>query len=374
MKDKAGSNLHLTIDKVIQDISDRALETGIKNAKAKSGFAIVSDPHTGKILAISNYPTFNPNRRETLSSLNMRNYAFSDIFEPGSVVKPFVLAKALEENKTTLHEVFNTYNGYYREGRWKIRDSHGSKSMTSEEIIVESSNIGTYLIAKRLGPEKLHNYYKDIGFTTIGRESNINGLMNGRIQNWENWRPIRFANISFGQGFLVSAMEIVQAYGAIANGGKLMKPILVTRVQDESGNLLESIEPSIVREIMKPSTSRVIRETLEKVVEHGTAKNARLTHFSSGGKTGTTQKAKPNGRGYSEDLRIASFAGFAPVADPQLVVYVVVDEPSIKPYYGGVWAAPIFKEIATKSLNYLNVKPDKNIGSLKRLKRNKKQL
>ena len=121
LQDKAGSNIHLTIDKVIQDISDQALKTGIDNAKAKSGFAIVSDPHTGKILAVSNYPTFNPNNSKTLTSLGMRNYAFADLFEPGSVVKPFVLAKALDENKTTLHEVFNTYNGYYREGRWKIR-------------------------------------------------------------------------------------------------------------------------------------------------------------------------------------------------------------------------------------------------------------
>ena len=153
----------------------------------------------------------------------------------------------------------------------------------------------------------------------------------------------------------------MQGYGAIANGGKLMKPILVNQIQDKKGALIDSNEPTIISEIMSSNTSRQIRNTLRKVVEHGTAKNAKLNKYSSAGKTGTTQKAKPNGRGYSEELRIASFAGFAPVEDPQLVVYVVVDEPSIKPYYGGVWAAPIFREIANKSLNYLNVKPDKEI-------------
>ena len=264
LQEKSGSNIHLTIDKVIQDISDKALERGILKAKAKSGFAIVSDPHTGKILAVSNYPTFNPNDSKSLTSLGMRNYAFSDLFEPGSVVKPFVLAKALEDNKTTLHEEFNTYNGHYREGRWKIGDSHGAKSMTAEEIIVESSNIGTYQIAKRLGPELLYNYYKKVGFSTITKSADINGINKGRIQNWKNWRPVRFANISFGQGFLVSALEIVQGYGAIANGGKLMKPILVSQIQDKKGALLNNTEPTIISEIMSSNTSRMIRKLSRK--------------------------------------------------------------------------------------------------------------
>ena len=355
---KPGHRIHLTIDRVVQEISEQALERGVRRASAKSGFVIVSDPHTGHVLAMANYPKFDPNNSRTIRSSNTRNFALLDLFEPGSVVKPFVIAKALQKKKTSLAEAFEIHKGIYRDGSLRIRDSHPAEELSTEEILIESSNIGTYKIAERLGREELYKTYVDFGLGEKEFLINPKQQSFGRIDGWQHWKKVRFANISFGQGLLNSGLEITQAYGAIANGGQLMRPVLINKIEDYQNNLILANSPEVLRRVLSQRIAKKIAHSLEKVVQIGTGKNAASVFYSVAGKTGTSEKADPITRGYSKDLRIASFAGFSPVSDPHLVIYVVVDEPGVKPYYGGTWAAPVFKEINERSLRYLNVAPD----------------
>jgi cell division protein FtsI (penicillin-binding protein 3) len=357
--EKSGQRMYLTIDRVVQEIAENALAGGIEQANAKSGFAIVSDPHTGRILALANYPPFKPNQRELKDLTVTRNKALLDVYEPGSVIKPLVAAKALAEGRTTLDEIHEVHNGIYREDRWSIRDSHPEEELTTAEILIRSSNIGIYKIAKLIGPKMLYETYRNFG---IGRPDNLLGFpqqSKGRLMSWQDWRSIRFANIAFGQGLLVTGLEMVQAYGAIANGGHLMKPILVDRIES-AGRLTRGPQVArTVRRTIPASTAKKMRQILQKVVEEGTGQNARLDSYTSAGKTGTSEKVDPETQTYADDLRLASFIGFAPVDDPHVVIYVVVDEPGIKPYYGGTWAAPVFRKIAEQTLHYLNVAPDR---------------
>ena len=358
---KPGHKIYLTLDRVVQEISERALEKGVQAAAAKSGFVIVSDPHTGHVLAMANYPKFNPNNSKSINNKNMRNYAMLDLFEPGSVVKPLVIARAMNLKKTSLAEAFDIHKGYYREGSLRIRDSHPSDELSTEEILIESSNIGTYKIAAKMGHENLYKTYKDFGLGEPQFRINGNQQSLGRIDPWKRWKKVRFANISFGQGLLSSGIEMTQAYGAIANGGQLMKPILIQKIEDYQSNLVEDNPPQVLRRVIGERVARKVSKALEKVVSKGTGRNAASSLYTVAGKTGTSEKADPVTKGYSKSLRVASFAGFSPVSDPHLVIYVVIDEPGNKPYYGGTWAAPVFKEINEQSLRYLNVAPDKNI-------------
>ncbi len=361
LPEKTGKNIVLTLDSAIQNIAQQALDRGVARAGAKAGFVIVSDPHTGRLLAIANAPTGSAEALSTIKPDLLRNRALTDLFEPGSVVKPLVIGRALEEGQTTLDEIHNTYNGSYREDNWTIRDTHGAEVMTTEEILIHSSNIGTYRIIKRVGPESLYRSLLDFGFTQKDNALGIPGQMFGRLSPWQKWRPIRFANVAFGQGFYASGLEIVQAFGAIANGGNLMKPYLIDHVEASDGGILESHASQTLRRVFRPHTALMLRQVLQKTVETGTGRNAILSQYTSAGKTGTSEKVDPITRTYSDHLRIASFVGFAPSTDPHLVIYVLIDEPSQKPYYGGTWAAPVFREIAEESLRYLNVAPDKLI-------------
>jgi cell division protein FtsI (penicillin-binding protein 3) len=351
LPEKTGKNIVLTLDSAIQNTAQRALQKGIDKAKAKGGFAIVSDPHTGRILAIANV-------NSAASEIN-RNRALTDIFEPGSVVKPLVIGRAVELGLTRLDEIHDTFNGTYHEDKWTIRDTHGAPSMSTEEILIESSNIGTYRIAKRMGPEKLAGTFADFGFGSRDNQIGFPGQQFGRVSPWQKWRPVRFANVAFGQGFYASGLEMVQAFGAIANGGNLMKPFFIDHIESPEGGMIESHASEIVRRVLSPTTAASLRQVLRRVVDEGTGSKARLTSWSSAGKTGTSEKVDPQTRRYSDHLRIASFIGFAPSVDPHLVIYVVVDEPFVKPYTGGIHAAPIFNEIAEEALRYLNVAPDK---------------
>lgn len=357
--EKTGKNIVLTIDSAIQDIAQTALEKGIVNAQAKSGFAIVSDPHTGRILALANHMA--GKRAGVTQDESKRNFGLADTFEPGSVVKPLLIGKVLDAGLVKMDEVHNTYDGYYREGSIRIHDDHGAPMMTTEEIITESSNIGTFNIVRRLGPEKLHKTYLDLGFTSPEQLLGISGQSRGRLSPFKKWAPSRFANLSFGQGIAVTALEMVQAYGAVANGGTLMKPYLIDHIESPEGGMLEAHSSQILRRVYSPEAAFKLRQVLQKTVDEGTGSHAKLTEYTSGGKTGTSQKFDITTHSYSPTLRIAGFIGFAPVSDPHLVIYVVIDEPGAKTGYGGLWAAPVFREIAEETLRYLNVAPDKVI-------------
>ncbi len=355
--EKTGQNIVLTIDSAIQDIAQSALEKGLIAAQAKSGFAIVSDPHTGRILALANH-SLRAHAGSTEDE-SQRNFGLNDTFEPGSVVKPLLIGKVLDAGLVKIEEMHNTYNGFYREGSIRIHDDHPLPTMNTEEVITHSSNIGTYHIVKRLGPERLYKAYLDLGFTGKDQLLGISGQSRGRLSRWEKWAPSRFANLAFGQGIAVTAMEMVQAYGAIANGGTLMKPYLIDHIESTEGGMLEAHSAEMLRRVYSPEAAFKIRGILQKTVEEGTGGAAKVAEYTTAGKTGTSQKFDITTHSYSANLRVAGFIGFAPATDPHLVIYVVVDEPGAKTGYGGLWAAPVFREIAEESLRYLNVAPDK---------------
>ena len=359
LPEQPGQDITLTIDLAIQEIAEKALESGLKKANTTKGFALVSDPFSGKILALATLPKFDPNNTKTITGKNSRNPALVDSFEPGSIVKPLVVAEALEQKLIKESDQFDCQKGILARDNWRIRDTHPHEDLTPEGILIKSSNIGVFKIAELLQKRGLYQTYKKFGiggqFQMIGFPGQVTGL----LSKWSTWSDLRFANISFGQGFKATALELVAAYGAIANGGKLLRPYLVDHLKSADGQVTHDSNTHVLGQILSPETTEKLKNALFNVVEIGTGQKAKLDLYTAGGKTGTTEKFDPIKKAYSKTLRIASFLGFAPVDAPHLVIYVVVDEPQNKPYYGGKWAAPIFKEIAAKTLKYLNVPPDR---------------
>lgn len=365
--DLPGHTIQLTLDHAIQEIAEDALSKGVQAARAKSGFAIVTDPHTGKVLAIANYPTFDPNSIATAKTESTRNFALLDLFEPGSVIKPFVVAAALNKKKTTVNEPHNCENGVYRAGGVVFRDDHPAKQLTTAETIIRSSNICTFKIANRLGKQGLYDALLSFGFSGgLSTAETFPSIVRGFVSRPTTWKPIRFANVAFGQGMTVNGLEIAMAFGVFANGGNLMRPILVDRIISPNGDIQYAATPEASAHVIGLDTATEIRKILARVVTdpRGTASKAEAADYSTGGKTGTAEKVDPILKAYSADKRIASFAGFAPVVDPYLVIYVMIDEPAVRPAYGGLLAGPVFSEIAQRSLRYLNVAPDKNAVSI----------
>ncbi len=372
LPEKTGHNIHLTIDQAIQNITENALRRGVKEASAKAGFAIVSDPYSGHILAVANYPSFNPNS-DSLSHFNkIRNRAFYDRFEPGSIIKPFTIATAMQHNKTKRFDVHNCENGRYRAGGVLFRDDHPDDYLTTEMTLVRSSNICTFKIAEKIGKKKLFEGLNLFGFGK-NPENIVQIAPDGNMSDYTSWKAIRFANIAFGQGLPVNGVEMVAAMNSIANGGLKSFPSIVSKVSNSDGLTVFEQPFSSPQRIMTEKNAREMREMLGQVVDNkrGSGSRAKLSHWTSGGKTGTAEKYDPVVKGYHPNKRIASWLGFAPVKQPHLVVYVMIDEPGKKPYYGGLWAAPIFRDIMESSLGYLNIKPDKSSID-KKLAKNKK--
>ena len=331
--EQTGHNLILTLDKVIQEITEDALKRGLNKSAAKKGFAIVMDPHTGRILAIANHPSFNPNNPSSLNNFDhTRNLAVSERFEPGSVMKPFIIAQAFEHRTTSPFDIHNCEkNGRYKVSpRNFIHDDHPKEFLTTEEVLINSSNICTFKIAEVLGADKVFASLKIFGFSNPDLQLNLPGVSFGSVSHWKSWSPIRFANISFGQGLLTTGVEIVKAYSVIANGGHLVNPYLVERIETATGETLKDFSPIIKRNVISKETSAQLKVILKKVVQLGTAKRARSSLYSTAGKTGTAEKIDPKTKAYSQTKRIASFAGFSPVQDPHLVAYVLLDEPGKK--------------------------------------------
>jgi cell division protein FtsI (penicillin-binding protein 3) len=366
--DLPGHTIQLSLDHAIQEIAEESLAAGVIKARAKSGFVIVSDPHTGKILALANYPTFDPNNIASVKMEHTRNYGLLDLFEPGSIMKPFVIATAIEQKKTTSEEPHNCENGVFRVGGVVFRDDHPAATLTTAETLIRSSNICTYKIADRIGKQGLFDTLVNFGFSGgLSIPETFPTALHGHVSNPAGWKPIRFANIAFGQGLTVTGLEIAMAYGAIANGGSLMRPILVDRITSPGGEISFAATPEATAHVISPETAKQIRHMLSLVVTdpHGTGSNAATADYTTAGKTGTAEKVDPALKAYSPLKRIASFAGFAPAVDPYLVIYVMIDEPTAGPnYYGSLWAAPLFSEIAERSLRYLNVAPDRLPKSL----------
>ena len=356
-KASKGQNVTLSLDKNIQYITEKELAKAVTDSGAKGGMALVVEPQSGRVLAMANYPSFNPNAYSRYSPSFLRNKTIVDSFEPGSTFKVFLIAAALEEKVVTPNDAFNCENGSYSIGGRTIHDTHKYGRLTVADILKYSSNIGAAKIGGRLGQERLYNHLKDFGF---GARSGIDlpGEAYGYLRNGSQWFGVDLATISFGQGVSATALQLVMAVSAVANGGMLMKPYVVEKISDENGVEMEQISPQERRRVISPETAKVMARMMEAVAtEGGTGMNAAVEGYRVSGKTGTAQKVDPVTRGYSVDKRTASFVGFIPADNPKLVILVVVDEPKTSPY-GGVVAAPAFSAIAQQSLCYLKVPTD----------------
>lgn len=352
-----GNNVVLTLDKNVQYIAEKELTNAVEKNGAKAGIAIVMEPDTGRVLALANYPSFNPNSFSEYSQFALRNRAIADSFEPGSTFKIFLIASALEAGVIRPGDYFDCENGSYKMFGRTIHDTHKYGSLSVAQVLKYSSNIGSAKIGSRLGPERLYAALAGFGF---GEKSNIDlpGEASGMLRQQSKWYGIDLATISFGQGVTATALQIATAVSAVANGGNLMQPYLVDRVVDDNGAVLQQYGPRVKRRVVSPETARTVARMMEGVVaEGGTGTGATVDGYRVGGKTGTAQKVE--GRGYSATKRTASFVGFVPLEKPRLTIMVVVDEPTTSSY-GGVVAAPAFSAIAQQTLCYLNVPPDKN--------------
>jgi cell division protein FtsI (penicillin-binding protein 3) len=358
----SGKNLVLTIDSTIQYIAEKALAESVKAFSAKSGMAVVMNPRTGALLAMAQVPLFNPNALNGYNRKVWRNRIITDAYEPGSTMKIFSAAAAIESGSCSPSSIFYCENGAYRIGNHIIHDSHEHGWLSLQQIIKYSSNIGAVKFSAITGPKYLFGTLKKFGF---GEKTGIDcpGETAGSLAPYQRWTTVDAGTISFGQGVSVSALQLITAISAVANKGILMKPYAVQAITDYHGRLVKSFSPKIVRRVISEKTAGTLTRIMQTVItEGGTGVNAALDGYSVCGKTGTAQKIDENGR-YSNEKYIASFVGFAPVEAPKIAVLVVVDEPQ-KEHYGSAVAAPAFKMIAQKTLDYMNISPKKPAGKL----------
>ncbi|MDL1964624.1 MAG: penicillin-binding protein 2 [Deltaproteobacteria bacterium] len=353
MSDCSGNNLILTIDHNIQYLTERALEEATVKFNAKSGIAIVMSPKTGAMLAVAHYPFFNPNAFRNFDQDLWRNRSITDLFEPGSTMKIFSACAAIESGKCSPNTIFFCENGKYKIGKNVVSDTHSHGWLSLQQIIKFSSNIGTIKVSETVGPEYLYKTFRNFGF---GEKMGIDcpGETSGGLSHYNRWSKIDAGTISFGQGVAVSALQLITAASAIANDGVLMAPYIVQAITDQNGRLIKSSGPRMVRRVVSRETARTVKKMMSSVVtKGGTGVNAALKGYSVCGKTGTAQKIDEKGT-YSDEKYIASFLGFIPAEDPEIVVLIVIDEP-IEKHFGSIVAAPAFKKIAHETVNYMNI-------------------
>ena len=349
----AGQNLVLTLDLTIQYITEQALQTAVDASAASSGMAVVMNPKTGAVLALAHYPFFNPNNFTAFKRDEWRNRAVTDPFEPGSTMKIFSMAAALESGKATANTIFFCENGTYAIGKNTIHDTRPRGWLSLQQIIKYSSNIGAVKVSELIGPETLFN---TLGYFGFGQETLIDcpGETAGSLAPFKKWSKIDAGAIAFGQGLSASAIQLVTGASAIANDGILMQPFVVKAITDRNGRVVQSFTPRQIRRVIAPETAQTLRRIMMTVItDGGTGTEAALEEYTVCGKTGTAQKIDQEGT-YAEGKYIASFIGFAPADAPELAILVVINEP-MNGHYGGIVAAPAFKKIAQEALNYLNV-------------------
>ncbi|MFH1440831.1 MAG: penicillin-binding transpeptidase domain-containing protein [Candidatus Omnitrophota bacterium] len=350
---KDGYDLVLTIDEVIQYIAERELDKVFKQYKAKGACIIVMDPHTGAVLALAGRPTYDLNKYSSVSQDSRRNRLVCDMAEPGSVFKIITASAALEENKLSEETKVFCENGAYKIASHVLHDHRPHGILTFREVIEQSSNIGTSKIAQMLGEDTLYKYIRSFGF---GSKTGIDlpGEISGVVREPRYWSKISIATVPMGQEVGVTALQLAGEISIIANGGQLMKPYVVEEISDKSGEVIKEFYPVMLNKVVSLDTANRIKKILVGVVEKGTGRMAKMNDFTAAGKTGTAQKLEPNGR-YSHSKFIGSFIGFAPAEDPVISIVVMVDEP-YPVYFGGVVAAPVFKNVASDTLKYLRSK------------------
>ena len=340
-----GRDVVLSIDSRLQYIAYKAVRRAVEDTGAKAGAVVVADVHTGEILAMNNWPTYDPNQRKDLRIENVRNRVLTDMFEPGSTMKPFAIAKALDLGIVRPDTLVETSPGVLTIGDRNISDTHNYGLLTVSQIVSKSSNIGTCKIALEINSEDLWSTYDALGF---GNAPNLNfpGAIRGKLRRGNLWRPIEKATISYGYGISVSLMQLVRAYTALARNGDVIDLTFKKSPKEATG-----------KQVFRPEVARQMRAMMSNtVLSGGTAQRVNIQGYTVAGKTGTANKLR-DGK-YVDKLAVGSFVGMAPASHPRLIVAVMIDEPSRGSYFGGTVAAPVFNEVMAGALRLIGVNPD----------------
>lgn len=351
----AGKHLVLTIDKAVQYVAERVLRDTVEKHRADFAVAVVMDPRDGAIYAMAQYPSFNPNQLRSEDIPYLHNFATEWTFEPGSTLKPFVVAQALETARFVPEDMIDCGGGQLRVGPKIIRDVKRYDRLSVRDVVVKSSNIGVTRIGQDLGAVLVHDILQKFGFgarTDIPLPSESRGILTPP----KSWYPVDLANISFGQGVNVTAIQLATAMAAIANGGILVQPRLVHQELGPDGDVVRQFDPVSVRRVISEDTARIMREMLRAAAsDGGTGVRAQIAGCPVAGKTGTSEKLHKNAQTGERRHWTSSFVGYLPADDPQLVILVVVDEPKSKEYYGGEVPAPAFRKIALEVAPMLGI-------------------
>jgi cell division protein FtsI (penicillin-binding protein 3) len=343
-----GPDLQLSIDSKVQYFAYQKLKDAVLQHKARAGSVVVIDTLTGEVLALANYPSYNPNRRQNLTGEQLRNRVLTDSFEPGSTMKPFIVGLALDKGLVTPNTPINTAPGRITIGGSTISDSHPNEVLTVSQVIQKSSNVGTVKMAMQMSPREMWEAYAQAGF---GQKPQLPfpGAVAGRLRPYKSWRPIEQATMSYGYGLSTSLFQLAQAYTVFARDGELI-PVTLQKSADTVAGVRVFSEKNAV----------AVRQMLGLAAgPGGTGSRAQTMGYSVGGKSGTARKQE--GKGYAEKKYRSWFVGLAPVESPRIVVAVMVDEPSNGAFYGGVVAAPVFSETVQQTLRILGVQPDMNV-------------
>ncbi|WP_300717074.1 penicillin-binding protein 2 [Hydrogenophaga sp.] len=343
-----GPDLQLSIDSKVQYFAYQKLKEAVQTHKARAGSVVVLDTQTGEVLALANYPSYNPNRRVNLSGEQLRNRVLTDSFEPGSTMKPFIINLALDKGMVTPNTPINTAPGRITIGGSTISDSHPNDVLTVAQVIQKSSNVGTVKLAMQMSPREMWETYAQAGF---GQKPQVPfpGAVTGRLRPYKTWRPIEQATMSYGYGLSASLFQLAQAYTVFARDGELI-PV----------TLQKSSEPVSGVRVFSEKNAVAVRTMLQMAAgPGGTGSRAQTMGYSVGGKSGTARKQE--GKGYADKKYRSFFVGLAPVESPRIVVAVMVDEPGNGAYYGGLVAAPVFSETVQQTLRILGVQPDMTV-------------
>lgn len=340
-----GKDIQLSVDSKVQFFAYQKLRDAVVARRAKAGSVVVLDAVTGEVLALANYPSYVPDKRQNLTGEMLRNRALTDTFEPGSTMKPITVAMALEAGRVKPTTLIDTGPGRFQLGGFTISDTHNYGTLTVEGVIQKSSNVGALKIAQRMQPQEMWDTYTALGY---GQKPQIQfpGAVTGRLRPWKNWKPVEQATMAYGYGLSASLFQMAHSYTSFAHDGRLI-PLTI----------LKSLEPAVGVPVFSPENAHAVRKMLQMAAgPGGTGQLAQTVGYSVGGKSGTAHKQV--GKGYASNRYRAWFTGMAPIEKPRIIVGVMIDEPSDGKYFGGLAAAPVFSEVVQQTLRMMNVAPD----------------
>jgi cell division protein FtsI (penicillin-binding protein 3) len=340
-----GKDLQLSVDSRVQFFAYQKLRDSVLAHKAKAGSVVVLDSITGEVLALANYPSYVPDKRQHLSGEQLRNRALTDTFEPGSTMKPITVAMALQADRIKPQTIIDTAPGRYSLGGFTITDTHNNGALTVEGVIQKSSNIGALKIAQKMSPHEMWDTYTALGY---GQKPQIQfpGAVTGRLRPWKTWKPVEQATMSYGYGLSASLFQMALSYTSFAHEGEIIP-----------ATMLKSTQPATGVRVFSAENARAVRRMLQMAAgPGGTGPLAQTVGYSVGGKSGTAHKQV--GKGYASNKYRSWFTGMAPIENPRIIVAVMIDEPSAGQYYGGLVAAPVFSEVVQQTLRMMGVQPD----------------